>query len=1180
MTPEEEQELAELEELERLEAEVGGASPRPPAPARATQPPDPDQAKADELAPLLSPAMPIAPQVLATQPATTHPGGDEAAQADWVVKGTDSAKGATVVYEPPLAKARKELLENPQLLAALYPDEPITREEIAAMDESSDIYKTYADHKWNEVRWAAADSGATAYRHAKMPWLQGGAAGLSPLHTIVTKVRGSIDPAIEGANAFIMGMDDTATFGAAKKAGEAIDRNVGAGPSPETPVADAIRGASATGGVSGEANAGASPEAVNEMLAEENPKLHTAGQIAGMFTPGGVMGLLGKAGAKVVAGAGRAAEALGAGTKLAGAAKLGGAGAAAAGGGAAASAGRDIVEAGANLAQTGETGTTPGEVAGRAAEAALDPMNLALGVGGEAAGMAARAGAKAIADSPRYGGNIDRIKQLGGKFVFGKGPMGTKETDAAIAAGKARDITPVAVMAEELAPKIAAAENELAAGNLVGAKAKKDALKQEHAKFKEGYFKSKEGEQALPPVATMETNLKHLRSKMTPEPGGGLRPVGNAEGVATARAEFSGDVAKVSLEPAKGAIELTPDEAEMFLSPALTHDLVPKPKAPPPAPPATGAREIDLGGPGAAPDLAATPPAGVNKQGVNVIKPTPTKSVTGAPEGATPVDDLEGFATVPPEPGPREARTAPVPGGPEVRSGTQAALEQEPLREARAAMQRDAKRAEALAKEFGSEANVQRLKDERGALYPEEVRGPTPKAAPEEQWRVNAREQAAARAPKKSEDGLTKEVAQKLVGGTTGAEFDTVASDLKKHGFKVTPNNVRKRNAIGGADRMGKPDAHGNASGKSGLEQQVNDEYLPFLDREIQGYGADVASKGSSLAEAIKSTTNEKSGMSTVSGVVKAMGGDRKAAHKALLEAEQKGAIELRPEGALKGRFSEVEEADMIAGPTKGMKLNPIRVIDEKLLGSILVGSGATAAGAATGDEGAAAGASTVGLALALKKRGVRKVYVVPRRYNAQQHEVRIGQLKDLTKDPKMPGAREAKERYAAALQDRGQRTLGGKPGGWSEKQQTISEQLTALEENLALAEKAAKTKGAAKRDAPGGTANQRLVRYANQRNNELPLKKEIEEAGARAGVLPQLQNLRLLDPLEQLRGTMSYRGKTAPRSKSGLIGAAADMAALRFAYPGLDAAGSLRGGSMSGVALQQLIQDEKKEAR
>lgn len=83
------------------------------------------------------------------------------------------------------------------------------------------------------------------------------------------------------------------------------------------------------------------------------------------------------------------------------------------------------------------------------------------------------------------------------------------------------------------------------------------------------------------------------------------------------------------------------------------------------------------------------------------------------------------------------------------------------------------------------------------------------------------------------------------------------------------------------------------------------------------------------LPTAIKQATS-KNGLALVADVVRAFGGDVQKAHKAILDAEARGAIELRPEGGL-NRLSPEELQMSIPGPDK-MVLSNIRVIDEPLL--------------------------------------------------------------------------------------------------------------------------------------------------------------------------------------------------------------------------------------------------------
>jgi hypothetical protein len=422
------------------------------------------------------------------------------------------------------------------------------------MDESSDIYRRYSDFKWTEAANAAKGAGKTAYRYSRMPWLQGGDAGLSPLSTLFTKLRASADPVLEGAQAFVLGVDDTAAFGANRRVTEALGMGPFAGHTAAP--GDVLRGGEAVGGVAAEGRAGAAPEAMNEALISESPGLHTAGQLAGLFTPFGPAGALFKGlarGEKAVSAAlgGKKLAELGAAAPLATKARGLAAGTAAAlgsaaVGGAAVTGAREGVEAAADVARTGETERTMGGTTDAMTLSALDPVNLGLGVLGSAATGLAGKGAQTIKESPRYGGNIERLEHSGGRVAFGKGPMGSEAAEKAITEGKKRDILPQDVVAEQVAPKIAEVEkgiarelataNEAAAvgdvtkakGALEQAKIVKEQGNKAHAEFKEGFYKTREGQRVIPPEETIGLGLKMLRKDHAPAPGGGLEPVGDA----------------------------------------------------------------------------------------------------------------------------------------------------------------------------------------------------------------------------------------------------------------------------------------------------------------------------------------------------------------------------------------------------------------------------------------------------------------------------------------------------------------------------------------------------------------------------------------------------------------------------------------------------------------------------
>lgn len=114
---------------------------------------------------------------------------------------------------------------------------------------------------------------------------------------------------------------------------------------------------------------------------------------------------------------------------------------------------------------------------------------------------------------------------------------------------------------------------------------------------------------------------------------------------------------------------------------------------------------------------------------------------------------------------------------------------------------------------------------------------------------------------------------------------------------------------------------------------EVKMEPAPVTERNPYGFAAQGGRNltQGDLPAAIGAST-DNNGLAMVSDVVKAYGGDVAKAHKAILAAEARGAIELRPEGGL-NRLSPEEKAMTIPGPD-GTVLSNIRVIDEPMLRS------------------------------------------------------------------------------------------------------------------------------------------------------------------------------------------------------------------------------------------------------
>src|SRR5262245_239828 len=102
----------------------------------------------------MTPNFSLLPQALSVQPATTSPKGDEAEKADWIKDPIVAAKGKVFVYDVPLAVAKKDLIEHPEKVRALYPNlvdqapEQFSPEAILEMDHNSDLYRSYQDMTW------------------------------------------------------------------------------------------------------------------------------------------------------------------------------------------------------------------------------------------------------------------------------------------------------------------------------------------------------------------------------------------------------------------------------------------------------------------------------------------------------------------------------------------------------------------------------------------------------------------------------------------------------------------------------------------------------------------------------------------------------------------------------------------------------------------------------------------------------------------------------------------------------------------------------------------------------------------------------------------------------------------------------------------------------------------------
>lgn len=491
-------------------------------------------------------------QGLALQPATTHVAGDKAAEQEWVSSAGENARGAVFAYEPPLAIVKKRFMEDPAFSAAIYPESPPRPEEIMAMETTDAMYQKAADLYWRETADGAAKAGKTAYRYSKAPWLHGDGA-VETIRHLGMQALGGIKPASEGINAFVMGVDDTGAFGALRAGQETAN--------PEVTEPNELLGIDSAGGIPT-----ADAKTRNQLTIDEHPVLHTLGQGVGALAPWGAANKVFNfvaGGVKRVAG-----PAAGVAKRLASSAAAG------ATASSAVQAGQEGVDAATSWLQTGDTGTTFQAAGERVLDAA--PIGLGLGTVSGAIPELATGGRKAI--NSRFRGMPQRLEDSGGAtFSVRKGPQLSPQTEAVIEAADLAGNRPGDVIAKQIAPDIKrAADIEV------------KAVIEEVGQRKQEFFASSEGKQRLPLTNGMEKAAEVLRRKHQPTDGD-LKAA--TDKIAKIKGFFNLHVGGVSTTPKPGAIKLSAEEAETFLSRVHQKKLLPKKGKQAPG----GTREIDPG---------------------------------------------------------------------------------------------------------------------------------------------------------------------------------------------------------------------------------------------------------------------------------------------------------------------------------------------------------------------------------------------------------------------------------------------------------------------------------------------------------------------------------------------------------------------------------------------------------
>lgn len=492
-----------------------------------------EESEVGRIASALDPRFDLIPQGLALLPGTNDPRGDQAAIHDYKAGTTGPVKFA---YEPPVGLVRKQLLENPNMLRLLRSDPP-SPEDIAAMDEDSPIYQDAANYMWARTSEDAAKKGHTVYRHSKMPWGNEDAS----FQNLGLKLGGAMQPIMDMDRAYVMGVDDTAVFGAARAATEAMGTEQSVSPLGNVDVMglnEAVPQKAAE---------------LNDYAIEDHPWAYGAGQATGAVVgaPAKVFKLIMEAGeqlAKYVAKTRLGALATKAPALVKSAAGLGG------------EVGAGALEAG--VTQAGQEAVDQlsprrGPVL-EAGERVLDTgVNAAeWGLGGSVLSRLAGGGANGIRRSDRLGqgavGRTENNLDWGARSLF-LGPGLKGETKDIVKRAQIEGNEPGDYIAEKIAPPIKKA-----------AEARTRAAEGAQQAERANYQGSDEGLGMLPLTGLHTAAVKKLRAHHQPLPGGGLRAVD--DGYKDAQKVFSRHIDAVSLEPLKGATKLTPDEAGAFLS--------------------------------------------------------------------------------------------------------------------------------------------------------------------------------------------------------------------------------------------------------------------------------------------------------------------------------------------------------------------------------------------------------------------------------------------------------------------------------------------------------------------------------------------------------------------------------------------------------------------------------------
>lgn len=513
----------------------------------------PDAARVQGLIAQLDPTFSLPAQALALQPATTHPQGDEAAKDEWIRGDLNNPNGLVVAYDLPVSEVRKKLLEQPQLFKALQLSIPADPEAVMAIEEGDSTHQAFNDYMFREAAEKATAAGKTIYRYSKAPWLsEGNGAGF--LQTLKTKW--DTMPA-DAPQAFVLGYDDTANFGAgraAQESGSSFLQSALGGFSDEDAAKLGMKRPEPSFEKVGGMPEGQSAQERNDALVESNPTAHTLGQSLSMLAPwtaanrlwGWVVGEGAEAGAK---------------TALRGVASGAGRGAAA---GAADQTVREGAQAASSYAATGDSGTTlaeSGERIAAAAGGAALPASLLRGAGG-----LARQVTEEVKWGDAYKGAPGRVEALGVEPKIGRGHVAPEVVQNAERRGRVEGgKSALTVLAEDLDEPLADAANYRQAD--VERIGKGNAAE---------HYATREGKATLPMRNLAEAAAERLRGLTSEVPKGRLKGVAKPHAESPVRDIFNQNIEGISDRATKNGVELSVQEARAFLEGRWLWKLVPK----------------------------------------------------------------------------------------------------------------------------------------------------------------------------------------------------------------------------------------------------------------------------------------------------------------------------------------------------------------------------------------------------------------------------------------------------------------------------------------------------------------------------------------------------------------------------------------------------------------------------